>query len=223
MKQSEIEKVMEATFRTAIKPTAWKKVGGFLYCRKEKLFFTLIILGIGKTERIHYSLDYKYSEFDGLFWPIVQLPENAKRPLSFRAQGAWVFPSFRVDEGELPNADWEARHLEMVVGGLLADANRRSSEMAERIGTPDQNLEELEKLYAEHVEKHPGSLVDINREKVMTAILNEDIALAKRIVRERIDRNDTGGFGMGGKTFYQLADEYLAAHSLFGGEGTSGS
>ena len=223
MKQSEVDKALAAAFKPAIEVTAWKKAGGFLYCQKYKLFFRLIILGVGKAGTIQHTLDYKHFEFDDLFWRIVRLPENSKRPLSFRAQGAWVFPSFRVYEGELPNSDWELRHLTRVVEGLVAEADARSAELAERVRTPDQNLDQLERLLSKLMQDYPGAAVDICRERMMTAILNRDIPTAKRIVRDRISGNDIGGFSMGSKSFYHLAAEFLETLPASASEGAGRS
>lgn len=210
MKQSEVNKALTTAFKAAVAPTAWKHIAGFLYCRKEKLFFSLIILGNGKSGSIRYTLDYKYFEFDDLFWQIVQLQENARRPLSFRAQGAWVFPSFCIKEGEIPISTWDTEHLMRVVEEVLSEADTLSSEYAERIRTPDQNLAELERLLAGLLKQHPGALVDINRERMMTAILKRDISTARQIARDRISQGDHGGFSMGSRSFFHLSAEFLA-------------
>src|SRR5216684_3370006 len=105
MKQAELHKLIHAELKRSAKARNWKFSRGFVFKATDQLFFSIIILGQIKRRRLSYWLSYKLLAFDPLFWKIVNLEENLKRPLSFRAAGAWTVPMSTISRGELSMAD----------------------------------------------------------------------------------------------------------------------
>ncbi len=52
---------------------------------------------------------------DPVFWQIVELPENVRLPLSFRATGAWTCHTYPVVEAVRPDAEHDAETLASLV------------------------------------------------------------------------------------------------------------
>ena len=209
MKQSEINKVLNQVIKEVGKKFNWKSKGGFLFTKKDLLFFDLIVLAQGKNKKISVSVYYKLFDFDEIFWKIVCLEENLNQPLSFHADGAWTAPTMCIDEMTIENDDWSESNLSEKVSSILKKADELSSQLAKEISTLDENLAYTETLFANLLNKHPNAVTTIYREKLMTALLKKEYSLALTIAEERISKNDNGGFSAGSKSFYVLAKEYI--------------
>lgn len=215
MKQTEINKLLNKVGKEVGKKYDWKSSGGFLFKRKGLLFFVLIILGQGKSNKIICSLAYKLFDFDEVFWNIVDLKDNINQPLSFHASGAWTVPTMQINDISLENNDWDEKVLIEKINNVIKEFDEISSNLTKKITTVDENLDYLEMLYINLLHKYPESVLNIYKEKLITAVLKKDYSLALKIAVERITQNDSGGFITGNKTFFTQAKEYLEKINKF--------
>ena len=209
MKQSDVTKMVNQAIKVVGKKFDWKCKEGCLFKKKGSLFFVFAAFGQAKKNEIDYTLRYKWFDFDEIFWDIVDLKENAKQPLSFHYFGAWTAPTMRVKEEKYVIDEWKESILIEKYSTIFQDINFFTTQIAEEIITVDENLKYLESLYSELILRYPGAVVDIYKERLMTAILNKENSLALEIAEDRIAHNDSGGFLTGSVTFYQQAKEYL--------------
>ncbi len=213
MKQAELNKLLSSVLRQSAKAHKWKCSAGYVFKAADSLFFSIIILGRVKQRHLSYSLSYKLRAFDDLFWKIVKLEENLKQPLSFRASGAWTAPMSEVSKGELPNADWNEGELHKGVDEIIRRCELDAEKVSSEIQGLDDNLRVIEGLHKRHKDEYPNSRKDIWMERLLTSILKQDYRDSERIVRDRLDSGESGGFLSGSKSFYKLADEYLQSVS----------
>jgi hypothetical protein len=209
MKQAELNKLLDLELRRSAKMHDWNCSRGFVFKATELLFLRILIVANVKPQRLSYSISYKLRAFDDLFGKIVKMEENPKRPLSFRAYGAWTFPMTKISEGELRIPDWDAEKLHIGINEIIGRCERDASDVAKEIQGLDDNLRVIERLYARHKLEYPNSVVSIWPERLLTSILKRQYLDSDRIVRDRIDSHDSGGFEVGHKSFFELAHEYL--------------
>ncbi len=209
MKQAELNKLLNAVLRESAKAHTWKCSRGFVFKATELLFFSIIILGQVKHLHLSYSLSYKLLAFDDLFWKIVKLEENLKQPLSFRASGAWTAPMTIIAKDELSISDWGADNLQVGANEIITRCELDSEKVSKEIQGLDDNLCVIERLYTHLKDEYPNAVTDIWRERLLTSILKKEYRDSERIVRDRMNSHDFGGFQAGKKSFYELANEHL--------------
>lgn len=200
--------------KQSAKAHKWKFSRGDIFKATDLLFFSIGILGRANLRHLSYSLSYKLLAFDDLFWTIVKLEENVKQPLSFRASGAWTAPMTTVAEGKLPIADWNVDNLQMAVNEIISRCQLDVEQLSQEIQGLDDNLRVLERLYIRHKADYPNTNKTLWIERLLTSILKNEYRDSKKIVRDRIESDDRGGFLSGSKSFYQLADEYLTGRNV---------
>lgn len=209
MKQRELDKLVNTVIRQSAKELGWRSSRGFIFRATDFLFFTVLTLASAKNRFLTYRLVFKPLPFDDIFWKIVKLEENAKQPLSFRAAGAWIAPTMDLADGQLSLSDLEIQTIQSGVDHVIKLCDRISTETADRIRNLNDYSVALENLHQEHSEKYPNSARDIWTERLLTAILLNEIHAARSIVKERKDHDRIGGFMVGSQGFFDLADEYL--------------
>jgi len=209
VKQTELNKLLNSVFRQSAKAHGWESSRGFIYKKSDLLFFSLIIVGQAKQRRLFYRLSFKLLAFDNLFWKIVNLDDNSKQPLGFRAFGAWTAPQTSIFEGEKFTADWETETVQLAVNKILALCEPEAEKVSQSINGLDDNLRVIEEFHRRLKDKHPNAVINVWVERLLTSILKHDYDVSKEIIRDRIASHDTGGFQAGSKSFYELANEYL--------------
>jgi hypothetical protein len=212
MKQSEADKIVHRAIKDAAKRFGWRSKGGFLFTQKGLLFFTMIVMARAKPQSLSATLRYKLFDFDEAFWRVMGMEKNLDAPLSLHANGAFTAPSMEVDPALQTPKDWSEDSLAPALDSVLEQADARSVELAGRITTLDQNLAYLEGCLSELLKRSPRAAVDLHREKLLTAVLKKDFSGAKAIAEERLAQRDSGGFGVGTKSFYVLAKEFTERH-----------
>lgn len=201
--------MMNRVSREAAKAHRWKSARGFVFKAIDSLFFAIVINGVARSHRLSFMFMYKLLAFDSLFWQIVRMPENEQKPLSFRACGVWTAPMRTIFEGMTPITSWERDGLLDQINNIVSDCGIRATDISNEIDNLDDNLRFVETVHQRHMEAYPGSVMNIWRERVLTSILKSDYEEARRIIRDRINAHDGGGFQVGKHSFYQLADQYL--------------
>jgi hypothetical protein len=209
MKQAELNKLLNAALKQSAQAYGWKCSRGFVFKATDLLFFSMIILGQVRQRRLSFSLRYKLLAFDDLFWKVVKLEENRNQPPSFRAFGAWTAPMTTIYEGELSIADWNAGNLQLGVNALITRGELDAEKVANEISGLDDNLRVIERFYVRLKDKYPNAVTNIWRERLLTSILKKEYRDSKKIVRDRLSSKDSGGFHVGNKSCYDLANEHL--------------
>ena len=209
MKQAELNKSLNAELRKSAKAHKWNSRGGFVFKATELLFFSIIVVAQVKRRHLSCSLRYKLLAFDDLFWKIVKMDENSRRPLSFRASGAWTAPMATISEGKLSIEDWVEDCLHLTVNQMIERCEGEAAEVSTKIRGLDDNLDMIEILYAHLKNEHPGAVTNIWVERLLTTILKNEYDRSETIIRDRLNNHDSGGFQVGAKSFYDLANEYV--------------
>lgn len=208
MKQSEINQLVDRVAKGVAKHHGWKSSGGFLFTKKDPLFF--VILAHGRNSKVWYTVRYKLFQFDQVFWAIFGMEEHLRQPLSFHARGAFVAPDMCILESAIDVDDWTTSNVAEKLNHVLREAENITSQVLSRISSVDENLEYIEELYADLLRRCPETGVNIYRERLMTAMLKKEYDLALRIAEERIAQGDHGGFtGANGRSFFVLAKEQI--------------
>lgn len=209
MKQSDLNKLVHAVLKQSARERNWTFSRGFVFKATDQLFFSIIIGGQLGNQHLYYYLRYKLLAFDDLFWKIVKLEENQQRPLSFRAAGAWTAPMSTISSGELTISDWKVEDVQSAVNEVFSGCELNVEKVTEEIGGLDDNLRVIERLYSNLKDEHPNTVINIWLERLLTSLLKKEYPLAEKIIRDRISSKDPGGFQVGSKSVYQLAQEYL--------------
>ncbi|MEZ5489186.1 MAG: hypothetical protein R3F50_02585 [Gammaproteobacteria bacterium] len=211
MKQSESDKLLHRLLREQSARRGWRFSRGFIYKKEGDLYFTIIVGGQLKAKTLHWSMTFKHYDFDDIFWEIVQLPENKVTPLSFRACGAWVAPSMDVQRGTITLDQWDEATLSEEVSTIFELLDPISVELANTATSYKANLQLLESFYSQLIKQYPNAIRDLWVEKLLTCLLESEFDEAKKIAVNRSEAGDSGGFNYAGRSFYQLAIEYIDA------------
>jgi len=209
LKQAKLNKFLNAALRQSVKTHNWKCSRGFAFKATELLFFSSMIVGQAKQRHLSYSLEFKLLAFDDLFWKIVKLEENMNQPLSFRATGAWTAPMTTISKGKLSIEDWNAENLQLGVNEIITRCDLDAGKLTGEIRGLDDNLRMIEECYLRRKEEYPNAIANIWRERLLTFILKKEYYDAERIVRDRMNNHDSGGFRFGNRSFYELAGEHF--------------
>jgi hypothetical protein len=209
MKQVEFEKILNTALKREVNLLDWKFSRGFAFKKQGDLFFTVLITGQPKNKTLICSLQFKHYNLDDVFWEIVKLPENKKQPISFRACGAWVVPSMQIFEEKITLSDCNEDAINGAVGNILRLFDQSSSEIASTIFSHQTYLKTLEKTHLQHLKHYPNTARTIWMEQLLIHLLESRFVAAMNIASARIVANDSGGFYFEGKSFFQLAEEYI--------------
>lgn len=208
MKQSDVNKILHRTLKEIGKKYGWQSHNGFVFTKKERLFFVLLLFL--EKDKIRYSLDYKFYDFDEVFWNIVGMEENLKQPLSLHARGAFTAPTMRIyDSKWIEIGEWDKDILVKKLNDIFQKVESISNELAKKVTTLDENLEYLQNLLDDILQRSPKAVTNIFIERLITAVLKKDFALGLKIIQERIAQCDGGGFIIKGQSFYELAKKYI--------------
>jgi hypothetical protein len=209
MKQAELNKLLNAVLSHSAKARKWEWSRGFIFKATDLLFFSLVIVGQVKQRCLFYTLSYKLLAFDNLFWEIVNMKENLKQPLSFRAFGAWTVPGTTISKGDISIPDWDAGNVQLAVNEILTGCEREAEKVSKEIKGLDDNLRVIEKFHVRLKDEYPNAVTNIWVERLLTSILKNEYRVSEGIVRDRMNSNDSGSFQVGSKSFYELANEHL--------------
>jgi hypothetical protein len=209
VKQADVNRLLSSALKESARAHHWNYSRGFLFKSSELLIFRIIVTANSKRRDLCYLLDYKPLAFDDLFWKIVKIEENLKRPLSFRVAGAWTSPMMMISEGKQPVFDWDRECPDDAVNEIIYQCEHEAENLSQEIHELDDNLRVMERLSDHRKETFPNADTTIWHQRLLTAILMGKYLHAERIVRNRIENHDMGGFQLGTKSFYQLAYDFL--------------
>jgi hypothetical protein len=189
--------------RQEAKGSDWKISGGSLF-RDYKGWFVSVLHGVIVfwQETIMY-MHIKPMGIDPLFWDLLGMPENRRKSLSFRGQGAWT-----------------CRPVEFAYGSLKEDGMDAARNARRIVEWADQELEKarpdlttdrfLDRLRAAPEQVERGRL---SSSLIMTLLAAGREEEAEQVCNEEIARGTSGGFFPAQGTFPMAALEHIRAVS----------
>lgn len=150
---------------------------------------TLLICTYDITDRsVIFSLEMKKLEYDDILWNILDMKSNIEEPMSLRVNGAYTCPSFKLESCFfLHEDDKQSGQVEAYITSI---ENRFKNFVA---------ANDIEKMIIEKENMYHGDVL-----KCCMLISNNKVDEACEIARQGIGNNDSGGFIIGDKTFFQL-------------------
>ena len=160
-------------------------------------FITIGYLFYPAHNTIEYCVTIKYLDYDDIQWNVLDMSDNKKEPLSLRAYGAFsafgahLIPPYKiVSLGDNP---------ERVLNNILFEVKQIVEDF-------DENLDE--RVLSEVKTDNCTTL------EFIAYIHQKEYAKARKLAENCIANGDEGQFGNNGKTFFELALEYLNKNNL---------
>jgi len=210
MRQTELNRLVNALLKGEAKAQGWKSVGGQAYWRISNLFFTLLVVTGAREQSLHYSLRFKWFSPDDLLWKILGMSSNRFGPISLRANGAFTITGQELLSETLKNCEWSREWIQDRIRTIASRAASKSSEVASGVSSIDDYLSFIEREHAALMIRHPNAVVNVWKESLLVALEKGDKHTAAAIAATRIAAKDTGSLVVEGSTFFERAAEYLA-------------
>lgn len=106
---------LQKSLKERARGTGWGCARGCLFRDHEGWFVEIRPVVAVSSFGTHVRLHVKPMALDPVFWQIVELPENIRLPLSFRASGAWTCHTPPAAEMLLTEAEHQADSLATLV------------------------------------------------------------------------------------------------------------
>ncbi|EMN45676.1 hypothetical protein [Leptospira weilii] len=206
-KQSEITKLVTNIVRKEGSKYSWKYAYGFLFRKIGDLYFDISILGVKGGFLIRdnddplfkkgfgklcLDLNYKWYEFDNLFWEIIGSSKYIKKPMSYHSSCGHQMRAMELVGYEIPIDVWEEKKIETFVSNFLEEADTKILEESSKVTSIEKYLPRMEELYANFLIKYPRALVEIHAERFFCALLTQDYEWARQILVEVNTDNPVG-------------------------------
>lgn len=175
-------------------PAGWRFANGGLFAQRGDWFLSVRTALLWKRGAVT-NLSVKPMALDPLFWSIVGLSENARLPLSFRANGAWVLRPLG-EETHVALTDSEPGEIAADVLALCADRLRNFAPP-----TIPAMLSEIE------TSPHRANFAAL---EICLRLLEGDRDGGRALCLGRAPF-DTGGFQTGDLTFFDQALAWIDA------------
>jgi hypothetical protein len=212
-KQSELDREIRALTREEAKKHGWKSIDGMLYWALGPLFFVLAPAASAKEGSFYCSLRFKWLELDSVLWKVLGMESNENEPFSLHANGAFVLRGQEVFSVSERGFEWLPGVLAAQLALASQQARERAADVAARAMSIDAYLAFIQRAHEEFMSRNPRAAVDIWKEALLIALMNEDSKTAAEIASARIAAGDSGGYSAGGKSFYERALAY-ARHGV---------
>lgn len=128
------------------KGSNWKKSREFVVRQQDGLFLAGKLTVYLNADRLVASLDSKPMSLDPILWDILNLPENNRMPLSFRAMGAFTCQSLTQAEADL---EYEGLSPESVALAFMEFIESACSQARERL---------RRQSFTEQLQSHPNQI-----------------------------------------------------------------
>ena len=198
------EKDWDSLIKEKAKTNGWKFKGWFAYKAVKDFFYEANFYTSGIDNSISGSLEFKPLIIDEVFWEIVDLEDNKKKPLSFRGNGAFVISSkdvFDFTQNVIPE-------------NLSNDINILFDKINSEVDKIQSTITDLDK-FEKYIDQYPSKRSEWFDSDllIMTSIVqknyNKAISLLEYAKKER--GMCSWGFD-DDKDFYDLATEYCQRH-----------
>jgi hypothetical protein len=119
---------VDADAKRVARACGWKYAGGCVFRERRGWFIELRYAVHLHEAMTSVRLHSKPMGLDPVFWDLVDLPENAALPLSFRANGAWTCRTPEIEELAFDDAGLDAG---AIAGRVLRWGDERVSALAD--------------------------------------------------------------------------------------------
>lgn len=206
MKQSELDKHLQVAAKAEAKARRWKFARSTAYWTQGPLFFSMIFSAGAKERSFHAYLRFKWLDLDQLLWRVLGMSSNEHEPFSLHATGAFVISGWEICSTITREVQWDDPDaMQQQVQNAGQRAASRAQEVATLISSLDSYVSFLQREHEIFMRSHPQAAVTVWKEILLAALLRGDKAAAAQLARERITVKDSGGFIVGGKSFYEHA------------------
>lgn len=181
------------------KKSGWKFNSFLIYKLTNTFLFEASIFVSGKEDLISVWLSFKPYDIDSLFWDIVDLKENKKKPLSFRARGAFTLRATKIINFKKnitlhkPQEDIE---------DILKVVNDTVNQTQQRVTNIDTFIS-----YIVDKPDRKDNWLDTDL-LIVIYISQNNFEEALRLLLDAKERRGMCSYGFGDKDFYDLAIEY---------------
>ena len=150
-----------------------------------------------ENNSLMYCASIKYLDYDDIQWDILDMSSNKNQPLSLRATGAFsafgahLIPPYKyVSLGDNP---------ELVITNILTEIKQMVEDFNE----------DLDERVLSEVKSDNCTTLEF-----IAYVHQKEYTKARKLAEDCIAAGDTGQFGNNGKTFFELALEYLDKNNL---------
>ncbi|MEH7453571.1 hypothetical protein [Gottfriedia acidiceleris] len=204
----EIEKIQEKAIRELAKEFGLKKRS---YCLFNKVgdFFVTGGYSTNLTEdniiSITMDCNIKPFNYDDLFWEVFDIKENAKEPMSLRAIGAFVAPTYPIKEIEIVE-----NSLENIEDGIRQTVVEFIDTYETFINSMEKSVDNFNKFVLQQSDFYHVDLM-----KMLAYMQSGKFITALNSANELISKGDTGPLKCGNKGIYEYIVEYCEEkHSI---------
>jgi|APLak6261669570_1056073.scaffolds.fasta_scaffold02479_5 hypothetical protein len=209
MKQVELDRMVRAELKNEARNRGWKTISNQAYWKVNELFFQLLVSTSAREQVFQYFLRVKWSRLDDQLWKVLGMMSNASEPISLRANGAYTLFGHDVLSDRVTDCEWTTEWLRQNLNPAASRAQKKAAEIASAINNIDDYLAFIELDYQALLERRPDTTYNTWKEQVLAALEKGDVHSAKEIASARVVANDSGGFVVGGHSFYQCVLECL--------------
>ncbi|HMI05356.1 MAG TPA: hypothetical protein VK541_22900 [Pedobacter sp.] len=193
------EKEWKIIIKEQAKLNGWKFNGWFAYKAIENFFYEITFYTSAYNNSINGSVGFKPLIIDERFWEIVDLNDNKRMPLSFRANGAFVISSKNVYD----------YNITVIPETLKADVNILLNKINQKVAELSSEITDIEK-FINYIEQHPSkkskwSDIDL---LIMSFIVQKKYNKALSLVNVAKKNRGMCSWDFDDKDFYDLAIEY---------------
>ncbi|MBJ2156863.1 hypothetical protein [Variovorax sp. IB41] len=212
MKQSELDKKINAYLKQEGKALGWKTKGSSAFRVEGKMFFSLLVSGSAKEDVLYRRLSCKPMAFDLELWRILGMTANLQAPLGLRTDGAYTLYGVSLNEGSIATPKWSEEGLLNASRGCLVEAEA-CIKSNHHLRSDDAFMELGEAFNLCILKSVPNTAWNFWKERLIHHVLKGERDQAMSIAEDRIAARDSGGFIVGGQTFYQLSQRQLKGHA----------
>ena len=199
------EKSLHAELRPLLKGSAWRKSSYSLY-NQFGLYYQEIYIAVHRNALLTTaSLRFKPMAIDPILWEILGIPENRKEPLSFRALGAFTCAGLPILESQLEQPGDSPKD----VAAALLDFSIGNVSLYQR----QLDASNFSTLIANHPNQVARGAYAVT---LVTSLINDgELELASDLASSYAcgDRDSVIDFTRGGKSFHQLAIEWIESNA----------
>ena len=191
-----LAKSVAVGLRSRAKAAGWKVSQGCLFREDGGWFVDAQPKVWVMEQKWTLQLSAKPMSIDPVFWEIVATKDNNKRPLSFRLFGAWTVRTPPISQVEVADNSLDAPSLSDAIVRVAQREFDRS-----KLG---RGLEGFLSKLQKHDPDNPYLAA-----VVCTLALLDRREEARKVCITARERNETGGFLVGARTFVDLALEWF--------------
>lgn len=179
----------------------WHQLDGMPYWKQGPLFFLLLPFADARHGHCRLTLSVKWQALDRMLWRTLGLtPPEGLRP---HAASAHALPGHSAYRSAVSGLAWPSEALER----WLALAVQGAADCAARLGSELDSLPRYlafsEREQQAWLHRHPHASSSLWQERVLAALLQQDVAAAAALARARLAAGEGGGYRVQGRSLFE--------------------